>query len=260
MHKSGFVNIIGNPNVGKSTLMNSLVGEKLSIITSKAQTTRHRILGIVNGEDFQLVLSDTPGIIKPNYKLQASMMDFVKTAIDDADIIVYMIEAGESTLKDDDLYNKIKSSNIPILLIINKIDLSNQQNIEEQVEKWKDILPYWDVWPLIFPFDLAKNGFYGINLHYLPPNARIDLMLRLIKAQGKSGNLTDNYKLRLSYDIITNYPPAKPCIKRYLFSNVQGKGLFGIKGEDWSYAAALPLQKFRGASSDTVWKQSATMY
>ena len=114
MHKSGFVNIIGNPNVGKSTLMNSLVGEKLSIITSKAQTTRHRILGIVNGEDFQLVLSDTPGIIKPNYKLQASMMDFVKTAIDDADIIVYMIEAGESTLKDDDLYNKIKSSNIPI--------------------------------------------------------------------------------------------------------------------------------------------------
>ena len=148
MHKSGFVNIIGNPNVGKSTLMNSLVGEKLSIITSKAQTTRHRILGIVNGEDFQLVLSDTPGIIKPNYKLQASMMDFVKTAIDDADIIVYMIEAGESTLKDDDLYNKIKSSNIPILLIINKIDLSNQQNIEEQVEKWKDILPDSEIFPI----------------------------------------------------------------------------------------------------------------
>jgi len=148
MHKSGFVNIIGNPNVGKSTLMNSLVGEKLSIITSKAQTTRHRILGIVNGEDFQLVLSDTPGIIKPNYKLQASMMDFVKTAIDDADIIVYMIEAGESTLKDEDLYNKIKSSNIPILLIINKIDLSNQQNIEEQVEKWKDILPDAEIFPI----------------------------------------------------------------------------------------------------------------
>ena len=148
MHKSGFVNIIGNPNVGKSTLMNSLVGEKLSIITSKAQTTRHRILGIVNGEDFQLVLSDTPGIIKPNYKLQASMMDFVKTAIDDADIIVYMIEAGESTLKDDDLYNKIKSSNNPILLIINKIDLSNQQNIEEQVEKWKDILPDAEIFPI----------------------------------------------------------------------------------------------------------------
>ena len=127
--------------------------------------------------------------------------------------------------------------------------------------KFKDILPYWDVWPLIFPFDYAKNGFYGINLHYLAPNARVDLMLRLIKAQGGSGQLgNDNYKLRLSYDIITKYPPAKPCIKRYLFSHVQGKGLYGIGGEDWSYAAALPLQRFKGASAATVWKQSAQMY
>ena len=126
--------------------------------------------------------------------------------------------------------------------------------------KFKDILPYWDVWPLIFPFDYAKNGFYGINLHYLAPNARVDLMLRLIKAQGASGNITENYKLKLNYNIITNYPPAKPCIKRYLFNHVQGKGLYGISGEDWSYAAALPLQKFKGAKSDTVWKQSATMY
>ena len=120
MHKAGFVNIIGNPNVGKSTLMNSLVGEKLSIITSKAQTTRHRILGIVNGEDFQLVLSDTPGVIKPSYELQSSMMDFVKTAINDADIIIYMIEIGESSLKDENLFNKIKSSSIPVILLINK--------------------------------------------------------------------------------------------------------------------------------------------
>ena len=126
--------------------------------------------------------------------------------------------------------------------------------------KWADILPYWDMWPLIFPFDYAKNGFYGINLHYLPINARVDLMLRLIKAQGASGNLTDNYKLKLSYDIITNYPPAKPCIKRYLFSHVQGKGFYGIKGEDWSYAASLPLQKFRGASTNTVWGRSKAMY
>jgi len=148
MHKSGFVNIIGNPNVGKSTLMNSLVGEKLSIITSKAQTTRHRILGIVNGENFQLVLSDTPGIIKPNYELQTSMMDFVKTAIDDADIIIYMIEVGESSLKDKDLYNKIKSSKIPVLLVINKIDLTNQGDLEEQVYKWKDKLPNAEVFPI----------------------------------------------------------------------------------------------------------------
>ena len=126
--------------------------------------------------------------------------------------------------------------------------------------KWKDILPYWDVWTLIFPFDFAANGFYGINLHYLPPNARIDLMLRLIKAQGGSGNLTEKYKLKLSYNIITNYPPAKPCIKRYLFSHVQGRGFYGIKGEDWSYAASLPLQKFKGASETTVWGDSKGMY
>ena len=112
--------------------------------------------------------------------------------------------------------------------------------------KWKEILPYWDRWPLIFPFDYAKDGFYGINLHYLPPNARVDLMLRLIKAQGSGGNMDENYKLNLSYDIITKYPPAKPCIKRYLFSHVLGSGLYGISGQDWSYAAALPLQKFVG--------------
>ena len=126
--------------------------------------------------------------------------------------------------------------------------------------KWKDILPYWDVWPLIFPFDFAANGFYGINLHYLPPNARIDVMLRLIKAQGGSGNLTEKYKLKLSYNIITSYPPARPCIKRYLFSHVQGRGFYGIKGEDWSYAASLPLQKFKGASETTVWGDSKGMY
>jgi len=148
MHKSGFVNIIGNPNVGKSTLMNSLIGEKLSIITSKAQTTRHRILGLVNGDDFQIVLSDTPGVIKPSYDLQSSMMDFVKTAINDADIIIYMIEVGESGLKDEDLYNKIKSSTLPLLLVINKIDLSNQNELENQVEKWKNKLPNAEIFPI----------------------------------------------------------------------------------------------------------------
>ena len=148
MHKSGFVNIIGNPNVGKSTLMNSLVGEKLSIITSKAQTTRHRILGLVNGEDFQLVLSDTPGVIKPSYDLQSSMMDFVKSAVNDADIIIYMIEVGESSLKDEDLYNKIKSSTLPLLLVINKIDLSNQNELEEHVDKWKNKLPNAEIFPI----------------------------------------------------------------------------------------------------------------
>ena len=122
--------------------------------------------------------------------------------------------------------------------------------------KWADILPYWDMWPLIFPFDYAKNGFYGINLHYLAPNHRAALMIRLIKAQGGAGDMNENFKLKLSYDIITKYKPAIPCIKRYLFSHVQGKGLYGISGEDWSYAAALPLQKFQKESAKYVWQQS----
>ena len=116
------------------------------------------------------------------------------------------------------------------------------------------------MWPLIFPFDYAKNGFYGINLHYLAPNDRTDLMIRLIKAQGGSGNLTERYRLKLSYDIITKFKPAIPCIKRYLFGQVRGKGLYGIGGEDWSYAAALPLQKFQKQSAKYVWNQSAQMY
>ena len=148
MHKAGFVNIVGNPNVGKSTLMNSLVGEKLSIITSKAQTTRHRILGIVNGDDFQLVLSDTPGVIKPSYELQSSMMDFVKSAIEDADVLIYMIEIGESSLKDENLFNKIKSSSIPVVVLINKIDLSNQDELESQVGKWSKKLPNAEIFPI----------------------------------------------------------------------------------------------------------------
>ena len=129
-HKAGFVNIIGNPNVGKSTLMNALVGEKLSIITSKAQTTRHRILGIVNGEDYQIVFSDTPGIIKPAYELQDSMMDFVKAAFDDADVLIYMVEVGEKELKNEAFFNKIINSKIPVILLLNKIDTSSQEQVE----------------------------------------------------------------------------------------------------------------------------------
>lgn len=147
-HKAGFVNIIGNPNVGKSTLMNAFVGERLSIITSKAQTTRHRILGIVNGEDFQVILSDTPGIIKPAYELQASMMEFVKSAFEDADVLVYMVEIGEKELKDEAFFNKIIHSEIPVLLLINKIDRSNQTQLEEQVQHWQEKVPNAEIFPL----------------------------------------------------------------------------------------------------------------
>ena len=153
-HKAGFVNIIGNPNVGKSTLMNAFVGEKLSIITSKAQTTRHRILGIVNGENFQVVLSDTPGIIKPAYELQASMMDFVKSAFEDADVLVYMVEIGEKELKDEAFFKKITNSKIPVLLLINKIDTSNQDQLEAQVKLWSEKVPN----ALIYPIS-ALEGF-----------------------------------------------------------------------------------------------------
>jgi len=137
-HKAGFVNIIGNPNVGKSTLMNAFIGEKLSIITSKAQTTRHRILGIVNGDDFQVILSDTPGIIKPAYELQTSMMDFVKSAFEDADVLIYMVEIGEKELKDEAFFNKINSAKIPVLLLLNKIDKSDQETLEAQVKYWTE--------------------------------------------------------------------------------------------------------------------------
>lgn len=147
-HRSGFVNIIGNPNVGKSTLMNAFVGEKLSIITSKAQTTRHRILGIVNGEDFQVILSDTPGIIKPAYGLQESMMDFVKSAFEDADVLLYMVEIGEKALKDQTFFEKLKKSKVPVLLLLNKIDKADQQLLEEQVQYWQSVLPEAELHPI----------------------------------------------------------------------------------------------------------------
>ena len=148
MHKAGFVNIIGNPNVGKSTLMNAFVGEKLSIITSKAQTTRHRIFGIISGDDFQVVFSDTPGIIKPSYALQASMMDFVKSAFEDADILIYMVEIGEKELKDEAFFKRINQLDVPVLLLINKVDTSDQSVLEEQVAYWKEKVPRAEIYPI----------------------------------------------------------------------------------------------------------------
>ncbi len=147
-HKAGFVNIIGNPNVGKSTLMNAFVGERLSIITSKAQTTRHRILGIVNGDDFQLIFSDTPGIIKPAYEMQKSMMDFVKSAFEDADVLIYMVEIGEKELKDEAFFDKIIRAKIPVLLLLNKIDKSDQSQLEEQIDLWKEKVPNAEIYAI----------------------------------------------------------------------------------------------------------------
>ena len=141
MHRAGFVNIIGNPNVGKSTLMNALVGEKLSIVTAKAQTTRHRIMGIVNGEDYQIVYSDTPGILKPNYRLQQNMMNFVDTAIGDADIILYVTDTVEKGDKNADYIAKLQKVSCPVILVINKIDISTQEKVLELMAWWKEQLP-----------------------------------------------------------------------------------------------------------------------
>jgi len=146
-HKAAFVNIIGNPNVGKSTLMNQFVGEKLSIITSKSQTTRHNIKGIVNGEDFQLVFSDTPGVLKPHYKLQKSMLNFSETALTDADIVVYVTDVYEKEEKNIDFLEKVKHLSIPILLVINKLDQSEQEKIIRLVSKWEGILPKAEIFP-----------------------------------------------------------------------------------------------------------------
>lgn len=167
-HKSGFVNIIGNPNVGKSTLMNAFVGEKLSIITSKAQTTRHRILGIVNGEDFQMILSDTPGIIKPAYELQTSMMDFVKSAFEDADVLLYMVEIGEKALKDESFFKKIQNSKIPVLLLLNKIDTSDQQKLEEQMQYWQEQLPNAEIHPISALENFNVTEVFNRILELLP--------------------------------------------------------------------------------------------
>ncbi|MBB1138672.1 GTPase Era [Myroides sp. WP-1] len=167
-HKAGFVNIIGNPNVGKSTLMNALVGERLSIITSKAQTTRHRILGIVNEEDYQIVFSDTPGIIKPAYELQESMMDFVKSAFEDADVLIYMVEVGEKELKDEAFFNRIIHSKVPILLLLNKIDKSNQQQLEEQMELWKSKVPNAEIFPISALEKFNTQAVYDRIIELLP--------------------------------------------------------------------------------------------
>ncbi|MDA7797608.1 GTPase Era [Flavobacteriaceae bacterium] len=169
-HKSGFVSIIGNPNVGKSTLMNALVGKELSIITHKAQTTRHRILGIVNGDDFQMVLSDTPGVIKPAYEMQTSMMNFVKEALVDADVLLYMVTPEEKELKEERFFEKIKNTKAPLYILINKIDQISQEVLEQAVAHWETLFPNAKVYPIS-----ALTGFYipellAILISQLPPS------------------------------------------------------------------------------------------
>lgn len=207
-HKAGFVNIIGNPNVGKSTLMNAFVGERLSIITSKAQTTRHRILGIVNGEDFQVILSDTPGIIKPAYELQSSMMDFVKSAFEDADILIYMVEIGEKELKDEAFFNKIVHAKIPVLLLLNKIDKSNQEVLEAQIALWKEKVPNAEIHPISALENFNVKEVFGriIDLlpespAYYPKDALTDKPERFFVNETIREKILINYEKEIPYSV-----------------------------------------------------------
>lgn len=171
-HRSGFVNIVGNPNVGKSTLMNRLVGEKISIITSKAQTTRHRIMGIVNEPDYQIVYSDTPGVLRPNYKLQEQMLGFSLSALQDADVLLYVTDVVEKVDKNDEFLQKVKLLDLPVLVLINKIDLSSQEELEKMVDLWHSELPKAEIFPISalnnFSIDILKKRIVDL-LPLSPP-------------------------------------------------------------------------------------------
>tara|TARA_Y100000589_G_scaffold134292_1_gene128347 strand:- start:1416 stop:2291 length:876 start_codon:yes stop_codon:yes gene_type:complete len=207
-HKSGFVNIIGNPNVGKSTFMNSLIEEKLSIITNKAQTTRHRILGILNEKDVQIVFSDTPGIINPKYKLQESMMSFVKSAFEDADIIIYMLETGDQGLNNKMFFKKLKSIHIPIILLLNKIDLASQELINKEINKWKLIFPKADIFPISalnkFNLENVKNRIIELlpeSPPYYDKDSITDKSIRFLIQEIIREKILKHYKKEVPYSV-----------------------------------------------------------
>jgi len=208
LHKAGFVNIIGNPNVGKSTLMNAFVGEKLSIITSKAQTTRHRIFGIVNGDDFQMVISDTPGIIKPAYELQSSMMHFVRSAFEDADVLIYMVQIGEKSLKDEAFLKKIIATKIPVIFLINKIDTSKQDILEEQADLWQTKIPNAEFYPIsaLTGFNI-KNVFNRLvellpeSPPFYPKDQLTDKPERFFVNEKVREKILINYKKEIPYAV-----------------------------------------------------------
>jgi len=207
-HRSGFVNILGNPNVGKSTIMNALVGEKLSIITAKAQTTRHRIMGIVNGDDFQIVYSDTPGILKPQYKLQEAMMSFVNIALTDADVILYVTDVTEKPLAEKFYTEKIKSSGIPVIIAVNKIDLSNQDDLEKIVELWHNEFPSSPVIPVSAIKKFNLESLLSTILDKLPegepffPKDQLtDKYERFFASEILREKILTNYKKEVPYSV-----------------------------------------------------------
>ena len=226
-HRAGFVNIIGNPNVGKSTLMNALVGEKLSIVTAKAQTTRHRIMGIVNTDDFQIVYSDTPGILKPNYRLQKNMMNFVDTAIGDADIILYVTDTVEKADKNDEYIAKLQKVDCPVVLVINKIDISDQPKVMELMAWWKEQLPKAEIIPASaqerFNLESIMDAVVS-RLPVAPPwfdkDAFTDRNLRFFASEIIREKILLNYSQEIPYSCEVVVEAFKEGAERYEISAV----------------------------------------
>ena len=261
--KSGFVNIIGNPNVGKSTLMNALVGERLSIITSKAQTTRHRIMGIVNGDGFQIVYSDTPGILKPNYKLHESMMRFVNGALRDADVILYVTDTVEQPDKHVEFLDKLKMTDIPVLLVINKIDLTDPERLEQLVEWWHKMLPQAKVVPVSAIQSFNIGGLFDRIVEllpegepYYPEDTLTDRTMRFFASEIIREKIFLNYDKEVPYstEVVIEEYKESTAIDRIsaliYFSRQSQKGiLIGHRGQMLKKVgteARIELEKFLG--------------
>ena len=243
-HKAGYVNIIGNPNVGKSTLMNALIGQKLSIITHKAQTTRHRILGILNEKDFQIVFSDTPGVIEPEYKLQESMMNFVYSAFQDADVLIYIIEVGEKGLKDKKLFERLKNTSVPLLMLLNKIDLADQDFVSKEMVRWKEKVPNAELLPISalnnFNIDVIKNKILEL-LPVCPPyydkEAITDKSERFFIEEIIREKILKHYKKEIPYSVeieVEEFYDEKDIVKIrakiYVLRESQKGIIIGYKG------------------------------
>lgn len=221
MHKAGFVNIVGNPNVGKSTLMNCLVGEKISIITSKSQTTRHRIKGIVNADDYQIVFSDTPGVVKPSYKMQEYMLEFSKSALVDADIILYVTDVVENVEKNVDFIEKVNKSKAPVLLILNKIDLTTQEKLEGLYDKWKELIPRAEIFPISATENFNVDNLYKRIIEllpegepYFPKDDLTDLPARFFVNEIIREKILKNYDKEIPYSVEVEVEEFKEEAKR----------------------------------------------
>ncbi|MDD6053233.1 MAG: GTPase Era [Bacteroidales bacterium] len=226
-HRAGFVNIIGNPNVGKSTLMNALVGEKLCIVTAKAQTTRHRIMGIVNGEDWQIVYSDTPGILKPNYRLQQNMMNFVDTAIGDADVILYVTDTVEKGDKNSEYIEKLRKLDCPVIVAVNKIDISDQKKVVELMGWWQEQLPKAQVFPVSAREKFNLDSIFDAVLEKIPyapawfdKDAFTDRNLRFFASEIIREKILLNYDQEIPYSCEVVVEAFKEGEQRYEISAV----------------------------------------